>query len=115
MTKKTGKATAKPTEPASGPLYAMGVDEKGKPRGGRFAKFDDKLTNAILDMGLAFVISPIARVCQYSQEAARGPHLCVRQDFSAECETGDHRRALHHHPTAGRHQPSLQGAGFNQD
>ncbi|ABQ33466.1 hypothetical protein [Bradyrhizobium sp. BTAi1] len=45
MGKKTGKA-----EPAKiDPVYVIGLDAKGKPRGARFAELKDSIVSAAMD------------------------------------------------------------------
>lgn len=77
MTKKTEKATT----PASGPMFAVGLDEKGKPRGARFAKYTDRLVSAVLDMGLSFVIEPSPAFADAAKKLPEGRHYSSGKAF----------------------------------
>ena len=49
MGKKTGK-----TEPAKAdPVYVVGLDANGKPRGARFAELKDSIVSAAMDSSAA--------------------------------------------------------------
>ncbi|UVO37641.1 hypothetical protein KUL72_04415 [Bradyrhizobium arachidis] len=54
MGKKTGK-----TEPAKAdPVYVIGLDAKGKPRGARFAELKDSIVSAAMDLKCRVLINP---------------------------------------------------------
>ena len=77
MTKKTIKAPAT----ASGPLFAFGLDEKGKPRGARFTQYTDQLVSAVLDMGLNFVIAPSPAFADAAKKLPEGRHYASGKAF----------------------------------
>lgn len=54
MGKKTGK-----TEPAKAdPVYVIGLDANGKPRGARFAELKDSIVSAAMDLKCRVLINP---------------------------------------------------------
>ncbi|MHC2253181.1 hypothetical protein ACVILK_002873 [Bradyrhizobium embrapense] len=58
MGKKTGK-----TEPAKAdPVYVIGLDANGKPRGARFAELKDSIVSAAMDLKCRVLINPPAAV-----------------------------------------------------
>ncbi|MET3364710.1 hypothetical protein [Bradyrhizobium ottawaense] len=58
MGKKTGK-----TEPAKAdPVYVIGQDANGKPRGARFAELKDSIVSAAMDLKCRVLINPPAAV-----------------------------------------------------
>jgi hypothetical protein len=77
MAKKTGK----PLAAESGPMFAVGLDEKGKPRGARFADYTDKLVSAVLDMGLSFVIAPSPAFAEAAKKLPEGRHYASGKAF----------------------------------
>jgi len=65
MTKKTDK-------PKPEPLFVLGVDLDGKPRGGRFDNIDDRVVSVALDLGLAAVVKASAEFAQVAQKLPAG-------------------------------------------
>src|SRR4051794_7484017 len=65
MTKKTDK-------PKPEPLFVLGVDLDGKPRGGRFDNIDDRVVSVALDLGLAAVVKGSAEFAQVAQKLPAG-------------------------------------------
>lgn len=87
MAKKTeDKAAATKSEP----MFAVGMDEKGKPRGARFARYNDQLVNAVLDMGLWFVIAPSAAFADAAKKLPEG-----RQYESGKAFVPNIKQVLH--------------------
>ena len=50
-----GKQPEKKTANATDKLFVFGLDEEGKPRGARFAEFNEKVVSAAGQMKLVFV------------------------------------------------------------
>lgn len=90
MTKKTEKAAAKP----SGPMFAVGLDENGKPRGARFASYTDKLVDVVLDMGLWFVIAPSAAFADAAKKLPEGRHYASGKAFVPNIKQALHDELL---------------------
>ena len=63
------------------PMFAIGLDDKDKPRGARFAKYNDQLVSAVLDLGLSFVIEPSPAFAEAAKKLPEGRHYSSGKAF----------------------------------
>src|SRR5438132_2004546 len=57
-----GKKSDKKGSAKADPLFVLGLDENGKPRGARFAELKDNIVSAAMDLKCRVLINPPATV-----------------------------------------------------
>jgi hypothetical protein len=70
MTKKPNKPAEKPEKLE--PLFIVGLDDNGKPRGARFAQCDDRVVSVALDMNLSAVIQASSAFAESAKKLPEG-------------------------------------------
>jgi hypothetical protein len=85
MTKKADKPATTPV-----PLFIVGLDNKGKPRGARFAQVDDRVVNVALDMNLGAVVKASPAFAEAAKKLPAGRLLATGKAFIPEI-----KQALH--------------------
>jgi hypothetical protein len=67
-----GKQQEKKATPAPDKLFVFGIDDAGKPRGARFAEFNEKIVNVASDMKLTSVHSASAAFSEIAMKLPAG-------------------------------------------
>jgi hypothetical protein len=86
MTKKAGKKVTAPVNP----MFVVGLDDKGKPRGAKFNETNDLVVSAAVDMMLTAVVLPSPTFADLAAKLPQGRLYASGKTFIPNIRRGLH-------------------------